>query len=324
MAELLAPFGIVCFDPTRTSARRAMAPLLLRAAAAAVPIDQQLAAHSAKLTAAGRDPEVSVGDGAALVMLEGRAGRDRLVVRDGGFVTRRGEERISGAELQAIAAAEPERLSPNVLLRPVVEAAILPTVAYVAGPGELRYLALTAPVYAALEVVPQLPVPRWSGIVVEPFVDRTLEKFGATLDELVRDGAALEAKVARRHFPGEIADALAAVRTAVEAGYGVLERGAGAIDSTLIRTMQGLRERSLFAAEQAERKLIRGLKRRETTEIAQVTRARTAVRPGGQPQERVLTAAVWVARYGPGFLSELAAQIEGWYRSALEASPGGR
>ena len=82
-----------------------------------------------------------------------------------GFRTRRGGETYSTADLAAIAAAEPERLSPNVLLRPVVESAVLPTVAYVAGPGELRYLALTPPVYAALGVDRQLPVPRWSGLV---------------------------------------------------------------------------------------------------------------------------------------------------------------
>ena len=53
------------------------------------------------------------------------------------FMTRRGRERLDLGELQRIAAAEPERLSPNVLLRPVIESALLPTVAYLAGPGEM-------------------------------------------------------------------------------------------------------------------------------------------------------------------------------------------
>ena len=103
--------------------------------------------------------------GPTLVFLDGAQGRDRLVRAGDGFRTRRGGETFSTADLAAIAAAEPERLSPNVLLRPVVESAVLPTVAYVAGPGELRYLALTPPVYAALGVDRQLPVARWSGLV---------------------------------------------------------------------------------------------------------------------------------------------------------------
>ena len=62
---------------------------------------------------------------------------------------------------------------------------MLPTVAYLGGPGELRYLALTPPVYERLGIPRQLPMPRWSGVIVEPRVDRVLEKFGVTLAELL-------------------------------------------------------------------------------------------------------------------------------------------
>ena len=68
-------------------------------------------------------------------MIEDSAGRDRLVMSDGGFITRRGQERYTLAALQRIADREPERLSANVLLRPAIESALLPTVAYAAGPG---------------------------------------------------------------------------------------------------------------------------------------------------------------------------------------------
>jgi len=96
-------------------------------------------------------------------MLEGAQGRDRLVLSEGGFVTRRGREAFSLEALQQLAAAEPERLSPNVLLRPIVESALLPTVAYLGGPGELKYLALTLPIYERMRVPRQTVLPRWSG-----------------------------------------------------------------------------------------------------------------------------------------------------------------
>lgn len=324
LAELLAPLGIACFDPTHAAARAAMAPWFLRALATAGPLDQQLARRSAELTAAGRDPEVAVGDGATLVMLEGVAGRDRLVAEGGEFVTRRGAERLTPQAVERIAAEEPTRLSPNVLLRPAIEAAILPTVAYVAGPGELRYLALTPPVYEALGVAPQRPVPRWSGVLVEPAVDRTLARFGISLEELLNEGAALDARIARRHFPPELTAALEELRGAADRSFDALARGAQAIDPTLVRTMQGLLGRVRFSADQAERKLVRALKRREATELAQLERARTAVRPDGRPQERVLIVPPWVARHGPGILEELATEIERWYGAALEAPAAGR
>lgn len=324
LAELLAPLGIPCFDPTHIDARRLMAPLLTRAATGALELDAALARRHAELRAEGRDPGVAVGEGATLVMLEGRAGRDRLVVAPGGYRTRRSGEVVPEDRLATIASEEPGRLSPNVLLRPVIESALLPTVAYVAGPGELKYLALTGPIYAALGVPRQLPVPRWSGLVIEPFVDRLLPKLALSIDEVLADGNDVEARLARRQFPPDATAVLTDLRAAVDASYGVLARAAQSVDPTLIRAMQGLRDRSLFDAERAERKLIRALKRRESEELRQFRRLRAALRPAGAPQERVLTVAPWLARYGPGFLSALSAAVDRWYRSALEPPPGAR
>lgn len=324
MAELLAPLGIACFDPTHPSARRAMAPWLLRAAAAGAELDAALAAQIASLTRAGKDPGVNAGDGATLVMFEGSAGRDRLLVAAGGYRTRRGAEAVTTRELEQVAAEEPVRLSPNVLLRPVVEAALLPTVGYVAGPGELRYLAATGPVYRALDVTPQLPIPRWSGIVIEPFVDRAIPKLGTSLDELVTDGTDVRARIARRELPDDAASALAALRHAITSAFALLAGRAPEIDPSLTRTMQGLRDRGLHTAEQAERKLVRALRRRDSDANRQLTRLLATLRPGGEPQERVLTVAPWLARYGPGFLAALAESIGSWYATALEAGPGGR
>src|SRR5207244_11086784 len=80
-------------------------------------------------------------------------GRDRLRPAGDGFVTRRSGERFTRPELERIAAHEPERLSPNVLLRPPVEAALWPTVAYAGGPAELGYLPDAEPLYRALNGV---------------------------------------------------------------------------------------------------------------------------------------------------------------------------
>ena len=71
--------------------------------------------------------DVTLPDGYTPVFVEASQGRDRLQ-RDGdGFVTRRSGERFSRADLARLARDAPERLSPNVLLRPAVEAALLPT-----------------------------------------------------------------------------------------------------------------------------------------------------------------------------------------------------
>jgi bacillithiol biosynthesis cysteine-adding enzyme BshC len=321
LAELLSPAGIVCLDSAHPAVKRAAAPLIVHALELAADLDRDLDRRSEELGDGARTSGVSLGDGAALVMLEGAQGRDRLVAHDGGFVTRRARERFSLEQLRRIAAGEPTRLSPNVLLRPVVESALLPTVAYVAGPGELRYLVLTPPVYQRLDVSRQQPVPRWSGILVEPRVDRVLDKFSLQLDDLLAPAGALESKLVRSQLPGEAVEAMAALRAAIDAGYDTLARSAEGIDPTLARPVQGARQQALNGTQDVEKKLIQHLKRRQETELSQIARARGAVLPGGKPQERVLTVAPFLARYGPTLLTDLAAAFEAWYEDALEGAP---
>ncbi len=320
LAELLAPFGIGVLDSTHPALKRSAARHLVRALGLARDLDRDLGHRAEELRLAGVDPGVAVGDGATLVMLEGAQGRDRLVIDEGGFMTRRSRERFDLAELQRIAAAEPERLSPNVLLRPVVESALLPTVAYLAGPGELRYLALTSPVYERMRVPRQLALPRWSGILVEPRVDRVLQKFGIELDDLLEPAGALEKRLVRSQLPEDAVRTLEQLRSAIESGYDVLGAKAAEIDPTLARPVQGARNQALSGVQDIERKLVQHLKRRQEVELGQIAKARALVRPGNEPQERVLTVAPFLARYGPSLLMELSDVIESWYASALEGA----
>ncbi|NNG17146.1 MAG: bacillithiol biosynthesis cysteine-adding enzyme BshC [Gemmatimonadales bacterium] len=321
LAELLAPFGVVCFDSTHPAVKRMAAGTIVTAAGLARDLDRDLAARAGALESAGIHPGVTVGEAASLIMLEGRLGRDRLMLDGQSLVTRRSHERFDLDQLQAIAAEEPQRFSPNVLLRPVVESALLPTVAYVAGPGELRYLELTQPIYQRLRLVQQTAIPRWSGMVVPRRVDRVLEKFGAELDQLLEPDQALEARVVQGHMPPEAVQALVALRESIEAGYDAIQRVGIHIDPTVEKPIARIRNQALKGVADAEHRLTSHLKRREKTELAQIERARSAVFPHGKPQERVLGIASLLAQYGPELLDQLAGVIGEWYASALEGDP---
>ncbi len=318
MAELLGPLGVLCFDCTHPAAKRAMAPHLVRALSEARALDEDLDRWAEARGVTSRTSGITVGDGAALVMVEASLGRDRLVQDGDAFLTRRSRERFRLTDIERLASDEPIRLSPNVLLRPAIESALLPTVAYLGGPGELRYLALTPPVYQRLGILRQLPLPRWSGVIVEPKVDRVLEKFGLTLADLFLPPGAVEARVVRAQLPAEVGEALERIRAAVEEGYGVLERAATDIDPTLARPTQAVRQQAQMGTQDIEKKLVQHLKKRQETELGQLARARTAVMPGGKPQERVLTIAPFLARHGSVLLTELTDAFEAWYRGALE------
>lgn len=319
LAELLAPFGVVVFDATHSVVKRLQMPRLLEALARAQELEQFLVERHRALEAEGRDPGVTVGDGATLVMYEGQLGRDRLAARQPGFMTRRSREQLSLAEVERLAAEDPGRFSPNVLLRPAIESALLPTVAYLAGPGELRYLALADAVYGPMNIVRQRPLPRWSGVIVDARTDRVLEKFGATFAELLEPGQKLETRVVREQLPPEATTALRDLRAALTTHYEVLAQAAVAIDPTIERPIRNLAQQAYAGTDEAEKRLVNHLKKRQATETQQIARARELVLPLGRPQERVLTLAPWLARYGPTLLEELLQVISTWYAAGLDA-----
>jgi len=321
IAEQVGRFGMVVFRPTHPAAKAAMRPYLLRALEQASDLDRALAARVADLSARGAPAPVPVGDGASLVMLEGSAGRDRLLTDDGTFHLRRSGERFGLAEIAGIAQADPARLSPNVLLRPVVEAAILPTVAYVGGPGELAYLPQCAPVYAALDVVPQTAAPRWSGVILETRTQKVLEKYDLTLDDLRLPEGQLEQRLVRGDLPPEADTAFQALRTTIEREYDVVRDAAVTVDPTLRKPVESTRNAALAGIRDVEKRLVGHLKQRNETLVQQLARTRSALFPLGKPQERVLGLPPFLTRYGEAFLTTVYTAVQRWTGGALEAPP---
>lgn len=306
LAELLGPLGLVVLRGWHGAAKQAAGDHFIRALEQAGELDRQLQETAAALQAGGREAPVTVGEGLSLVMVEGRAGRDRLRnVEAGVFETRRSGERVTLADIRRLLRDEPERVSANVLLRPAVEAALVPTVAYIGGPGELAYLAQVGPVFKTLGVPRPVPLPRVSGMLVDDRTSKTLARAGMTEADLARPEHELVAAVARDALPPGASSALEEVRTRVATAFEVLEREAVAVDATLGRSVESARNQVLGAANEVEKKLLAALKRSSDSAVQQMVRARAALWPDGAPQERVLTYASFAARYGGEVLEVL-------------------
>jgi bacillithiol biosynthesis cysteine-adding enzyme BshC len=318
LADLLGHLGLVVFHPTHRAAKEAMGPLLLGALEHAATLDGALARRAEALQRDGGAAPVPVGEGASLVMLEGAQGRDRLIVDDGAYHARRSGERYRLADLTVLAQDEPERFSPNVLLRPVVEAALLPTVAYVGGPGELAYFPQCAPAYETLGIGPQVPVPRWSALVIEARTRKVLDKYALVPDDLRLPEGQLEQRLVRGDLPGTAEGALTALRDALEREYGVLREAAAAIDPTLQKPVESTRNAALAGTRDIEKRLIGHLKQPNETLMQQIARVRVALYPLGKPQERVLSVPPFLVRYGREFLAAALAEVRSW-AAALEA-----
>jgi uncharacterized protein YllA (UPF0747 family) len=288
LQQLLGGRGLAVFRAHDRRAKRAAAPWILKAL------------------------DVTLPDGLTPVMVEGQLGRDRVRKDSTEFVLRRSGERLTRAQLDKIAADTPERLSPNVLLRPVIEAALFPTLAYVGGPGEMEYLPEAAPLFSSLGVAPQAHVPRWSGVIIEARVDKVLSKHALTPADFDSQPGTLESRIAKAELPAELAASLQALRDDVESRFARLSGEVQQLDPTLERTVQSARNAALAGTNEIEKKLIASLKRTEGTLVSQLARARAALWPDGKPQERVLTIASFLARYGGSLLDQIEAEVARW------------
>jgi len=285
LRAVLEPLGIAVLDAAHGAVRRAAAPVLTRALEKADTVERALVERSAAIEKAGFETQVEHVPGLSLVFMTEERGEKR---------------RSSIGNARSATSAPSEQLSPNVLLRPIVERFIMPSAAYIAGPGELAYFAQVSAVADALDVPWPLPLPRWSATFLEPRVERLLERLEISREEL-RDRHGVERRLAKTKLPAELADALRHLRQDVEADVAALEQ---ADRDALVppESVQGLRRSLLHRLERAERRYIAGVKRRETALMRDIATASAGLYPNGMRQERVLNWVPFLARYGSAFL----------------------
>jgi bacillithiol synthase len=204
-------------------------------------------------------------------------------------------------------AARPGILSPNVLLRPVVERAILPTASYVAGPGEIAYFAQVSAVASALDLETPMVVPRWSTTIIEPHITRILSRLDIDEGELAEPHRT-EGRLAREAVPTAISAALSDLRDQVALRSNALSDAVRDNDFPLPpRVVDGARNAMQHRLERVERRITAATKRREHDTMMQIGTARGALFPLGTRQERALNIIPFLARHGNVVTDRMAA-----------------
>ena len=301
MAELLqgTPVGLV--DAAHPALKEASRPILRAEAEDPAASEGAVTETCDALTELGYALQVPVIPGAVNLMTDLDEGRDRLQRSDGGFTHRRSGRTISKRRLISLIEDAPCLVSPNVLLRPVVESFVFPTLAYVGGPGELAYFGQLAELFRRHGTGMPVAVPRASLLAVETKVGRVLNKFGLEVGDL-RHSDALLSRFAREQVPEDASGAIGRWRDAVQSVAEELEQVSAGIDPGLAGAVKKARNTGLSALDTLEKKIVRAIRRRSETAGGQIMKASVNLWPGGKPQDRVLTPLQYLMRYGPDFM----------------------
>ncbi len=198
-------------------------------------------------------------------------------------------------------------LSPNVVMRPLVQDSLLPTVAYVAGPGEIAYFAQLKSLYSWAKRPMPVIFPRASLTIIEPRIanlmerhDLTAKELGSEVPELMRkrvlEGSKLSMAFHRTEkMLGECADGLRPVVTKVDV---TLQPTVEATLAQWRKTLSKLQQR----VERAEKR------RHEQLEI-QIKLCKETLYPNGNLQEREISALYYLTKYGDRFLDQVRSHL---------------
>jgi uncharacterized protein YllA (UPF0747 family) len=298
---VLEPMGIAVLDAAHAAVGHAARSALSRAVTNAGPIHDALLKRQSELHSAHFTVPVEVDRPLSLVFAwEPGAG---------------GLPRKRRIPLNEAATGVPDavRLSPNVLLRPVIERMLLPTVAYLAGPGELAYFSQVSAVADAMRVARPTPLPRWSGLVLPRDVDNSLRRLNLAPGAL-RDPHAAEGNLAKAALPLEAGAALRSLRAAIRSDVARLE---GHLAGP---TLDGARDQLLRRTNRLERRLLAAIKRKEADAIGAIGAARAVLYPFGLPQERALNIVPLWSRHGDELITVIRAACAAHARRLIEGA----
>jgi bacillithiol synthase len=311
-AHVFAEWGVILLDASDAEIDRVAEPIYRAAVERADELAAAVLARGAALEAAGYHQQVKVTSSSVLLFTMRQGARTAIHHRghgsDAEFVIgsdAADAEKLSRSELVDRITAIPEQFSPNVLLRPVVEDYLLPTLVYTGGAAETAYFAQAGAVYEALlgRVTPI--VPRFSATIVEPKMQRLIERYAIALTDVFAGPEALRRQLAERGLPADLQAAFEAARKSMDSHLSGIKEKLVTLDRTLVDAAETARSKVEYQLERLQSQAARAEAQKSELVTRHAEVLSQALYPDKGLQERAIGGSYFLARYGREFLQQL-------------------
>jgi bacillithiol biosynthesis cysteine-adding enzyme BshC len=318
MSELFKDEGLVCLSSDERAYKRLCTKLFLKELSTAPESSANVIAQSALLEEAGYDAQAKAKPINLYLIEQHQRWRIEPQQRET-YLLQPIRRVISKSELLELAEETPERFSPNVLMRPIMQDWVVPTFAYVAGPAEVAYLAQLKSNYAFFGVQMPLVVPRHSLSLVEPKVKKVFTKLSELIAE--KDRAALYAQffADREQLTRQAIDRLehisieklfAQTETQIKATLQVLGEELTQLDPTLKEALETASGKIFYQVGHLKEKAFRAEKQKHQDIIMQLEKCDTNLLPNHTLQERTINVCYYLNKFGFNLLKTLQQTIE--------------
>ncbi|HXZ41657.1 MAG TPA: bacillithiol biosynthesis cysteine-adding enzyme BshC [Terriglobales bacterium] len=302
-ANLFREWGVVLLDAADPELHHVAAPIYRAAIERAAELDDALLVRGNELEAAGYHQQVKVTPSSALLFTLRHGARVPVHRRSSEFSIE--NDNISQRELLARIAATPQDFSPNVLLRPVVQDYLLPTLAYTGGAAEVAYFAQAAVVYERLLGRTTPVVPRFSATLIEPKLRSLLDRYGLSLPDLFHGPEPLREQLAARTLPSELRSAFDNADASLTKSLGAIRAALQRLDKTLVDAADNAESKMRHQLEGLRARAARA-ELRQTEVLARHTQLLSnSLYPDKTLQEREIAGIYFLSRYGKELLRNL-------------------
>jgi bacillithiol synthase len=302
LEQSLGDRGLVVYDSSDPASKPLVSDVFMRELSMPGQTVRLASLAGSDLVARGYHAQVHAQDDSlALFHLEG--GRRAIRQQDSRFVI--GDRQYPAAALLEQAASRPSGFSPNVLLRPIVQDTIFPTICYVAGPNELAYLGQLRGVYEHFGVPMPLMFPRATATLLDSSAVRFMNKYKLPLEALQQQDEAALNELLKGQIPPVVEESFNEAAQAIDAQMTRLIQTIPALDPTLEGATRSTLARMQHDLQSLHGKMIQSAKRRDDTLRRQFAHAQALAFPGGHPQERTIGFVSFLNQYGPALIGRL-------------------
>ena len=315
-ARVFAEWGVIVLDASDPELHSIAQPIYRAAIERSGELADALLARGKALEAAGYHQQVKVTSSSVLVFTIQNGARTPMHRRGEGdrveFVmgTDPAAEKLSSDELIARIGSSPERFSPNVLLRPIVQDYLLPTLVYTGGAAEAAYFAQAGAVYETLVGRVTPIVPRFSATIVEPKMQRLLEKHGVGVTDVFGGPEALRQQLAARGLPQDLQAAFEATNSLLTTNLGVIREKLEKLDRTLVDAVQTSISKMQHQLEKLQTQAARAEAQKSELVGRHAEMLSQSLYPDKGLQERGIGGVYYLARYGSDLLRQLYEAIQ--------------
>jgi bacillithiol biosynthesis cysteine-adding enzyme BshC len=301
--ELFRKYGLILIDNRDARLHSICAPIFMKTAAHAAPLNQALRRRSEELEAAGFHAQVHV-DKSSTTLFHLQNGR-RVAIKLENGALKAGKKSWTPEQLAKHAERSPEEFSANALLRPVLQDHLLPSSAYIGGPAEVAYFAQSEVLYRELlgRVTPVLP--RASVTVIDAGVSRLLKKFGLQPQDCFVRAEELRLKISKKQLPEDMQSSFESASAALEQELSALQNTVSSLDPTLAGAADNATRKMRYQLRRLADRAARAQLRKQSDLDRQCRRLSNSLYPNGTFQERELGSIYFLATHGLQLLDRI-------------------